>query len=57
MSKIDMSNPENLLKETKKGRTVMTFVQVSGNPTRAEAEEITKIWQTGLWNSHIQAER
>lgn len=57
MSQIDMSNPENLLKMTKKGRTVMSFVQVSGNPTRDEAEEITKIWQTGLWNSHIQAER
>lgn len=35
----------------------MTFVSVSGNPTRAEAEEITKLWQTSLWNSHIQAER
>lgn len=35
----------------------MTFVAVSGNPTRDEAEEITKIWQTGLWNANIQAER
>lgn len=57
MSKIDMSNPEALLQQTKKGRTVMTFVTVSGNPTRDEAEEITKFWQTSLWNSHIQAER
>jgi hypothetical protein len=57
MSKIDMSNPENLLKVTKKGKTLMTFVTVSGNPTRTESEEITKLWQTSLWNSHIQAER
>lgn len=57
MSKIDMSNPENLLKQTKKGRTLMTFVAVSGNPTRNEADEISKIWQTGLWNANIQAER
>lgn len=57
MSKIDMANPENLLKQTKKGRTLMTFVSVSGNPSRDEAEEITKIWQTGLWNANIQAER
>lgn len=35
----------------------MTFVAVSGNPTRDEAEEITKIWQTSLWNANIQAER
>lgn len=57
MSKIDMSNPEDLLQKTKKGRTVMTFVTVSGNPTKEEAEEITKLWQTSLWNNHIQAER
>lgn len=35
----------------------MTFVSVNGNPTREEAETITKLWQTSLWNSHIQAER
>lgn len=57
MSKIDMSNPESLLQKTKKGRTVMTFVTVNGNPTKLEAEEITKLWQTSLWNNHIQAER
>lgn len=57
MSKVDMSNPESLLKQSKKGKTVMTFVTVSGNPTKIEAEEITKIWQTGLWNNQIQAEK
>lgn len=57
MSQIDMKNPENLLKQSKKGRTIMTFVTVSGNPTRQEADEITKIWQTSLWNNHIQAEK
>lgn len=35
----------------------MVFVSVDGNPTRDEAESITKIWQTSLFNSHIQAER
>lgn len=57
MSQLDMNNPEALLQQTKKGRTVMTFVTVTGNPTREEAEEITKLWQTSLWNNHIQAER
>ncbi|KAG4067683.1 hypothetical protein HA402_005455 [Bradysia odoriphaga] len=56
-SQVDMSNPENLLKLTKKGKTLMTFVSVMGNPTRDEAETITKLWQTSLWNNHIQAER
>ena len=32
-------------------------VQVSGSPTRDETEELTSLWQTGLWNSHIQADR
>lgn len=57
MSQVDMSNPESLLKQSKKGRTIMTFVTVSGEPTRTEAEEITKLWQTSLWNNHIQAEK
>lgn len=35
----------------------MTFVSVDGNPTRDESETITKLWQTSLWNNHIQAER
>ncbi|XP_049842982.1 LDLR chaperone boca [Schistocerca gregaria] len=56
-SKIDTSDPENLLKVSKKGKTLMSFVSVDGNPTREETEELTKLWQTGLWNSHIQAER
>lgn len=35
----------------------MTFVSVGGNPSSEEAETITKLWQTSLWNNHIQAER
>lgn len=35
----------------------MTFVSVLGSPTRDESETITKLWQTSLWNNHIQAER
>lgn len=57
MSKLDPNNPEELLKLTKKGQTLMTFVNVGGYPTRDETETLTKLWQTSLWNSHIQAER
>ncbi|XP_023292588.2 LDLR chaperone boca [Lucilia cuprina] len=57
LSKLNSANPEELLKASKKGRTLMTFVSVDGNPTREEAETITKLWQTSLWNNHIQAER
>lgn len=56
-SKIDAKNPEDILKASKKGKTLMAFVSVTGKPTKDEAESITKLWQTGLWNHHIQAER
>lgn len=35
----------------------MTFVTVSDDPSRLESEEITKVWQTSLWNANIQAEK
>ncbi|XP_050325790.1 LDLR chaperone boca [Bactrocera neohumeralis] len=57
LSNLDSKNPEELLKASKKGRTLMTFVSVGGDPTREEADTITKLWQTSLWNNHIQAER
>ncbi|XP_055836553.1 LDLR chaperone boca [Episyrphus balteatus] len=57
LSKLNTGNPEDVLKVSKKGRTLMTFVSVTGKPTRDEAETITKLWQTSLWNNHIQAER
>lgn len=57
LTNFDTSNPENLLKVSKKGRTVMAFVTVSGEPSRQETEEITKTWQTSLWNANIQAEK
>jgi len=61
--KVDLSdpellkNPEALLQATKKGKTLMVFVKVAGNPSKDEAETITSIWQTGMWNSHIHCDR
>jgi len=56
----DMSKfgePEDFLKASKKGQSVMMFVRVSGSPTRHEAEEVSSIWQTGLWNNHVHVDR
>ncbi|GFS38344.1 LDLR chaperone boca [Trichonephila inaurata madagascariensis] len=60
--KIDISNiagskPEDLLKMSKKGKTLMVFVTVSGNPTEKETEEITGLWQSSLMNNHINVDR
>lgn len=57
LSKMDPNNPEALLKMSKKGRSLMTFVSLLGNPTREETEEITKLWQSSLMNNHINLER
>ncbi|GAB6032054.1 mesoderm development candidate 2 [Chamberlinius hualienensis] len=57
MSKLDFSDPETVLKMTKKGKTLMVFVTVIGKPTKAELESVTSLWQTSLNNNHIQVER
>ncbi|CAH0715601.1 unnamed protein product, partial [Brenthis ino] len=57
LNNLDMSNPEAVLQATKKGQTLMMFVTVANKPSRARSEELTKIWQSGLWSNHIQVER
>jgi Chaperone for wingless signalling and trafficking of LDL receptor len=55
LAKLDMSNPESMMKLSKKGKTVMMFVRVNRFVDRDETEQITSIWQTGLYNNHVQA--
>jgi len=57
LSKLDMSDPQAMMKMSKKGKTVMMFVRVNDFVSKEDTEEITSIWQTGLYNNHIQAER
>ena len=57
LSSVDLSNPESLLKISKKGKTLMSFVTVRGDPNREETERVTTLWQTSLQNSHIIADR
>merc|ERR1712024_198167 len=45
------------MQATKKGKTVMMFAKIHNFVSREETEEVTSIWQTGLYNNHIQAER
>merc|ERR1719245_3030261 len=45
------------MKATKKGKTVMMFVRVRDFVSREDTEELTSLWQTGLYNNHVQAER
>lgn len=57
MSDDIMKDPEQLMKLSKKGKTVMTFVSIGNNPTKDETEAITQRWQVGLLNNHLKCER
>ncbi|CAL8137922.1 unnamed protein product [Orchesella dallaii] len=54
---IGKMNPDDIMKMTKKGKTVMMFVNLAGSPLRHESEDLTSLWQGALRNNHIQAER
>merc|ERR1711990_1172309 len=59
ISKIkNMNDPDEIMKLSKKGQTVMLFVKVSNfNGDRDEVGELTSLWQTGLMNNHVTSER
>ncbi|XP_044002565.1 LDLR chaperone boca isoform X2 [Aphidius gifuensis] len=56
-SKIDTTNPDELVKATKTGKSLMMFVDVKQDIPDDEAEKIMKIWQTSLQNNHIVIDR
>lgn len=57
ISKIDMSDPDNVLRATKKGKGVMMFVDVRPDTSVDEAKTVMQIWQSSLLNNHIIVER
>merc|ERR1719458_1211697 len=59
ISKIkNVNDPDEIMKISKKGQTVMLFVKVSDfNGDRDEVGELTSLWQTGLMNNHVTSER
>ncbi|XP_010791382.1 LDLR chaperone MESD-like [Notothenia coriiceps] len=56
-SKMDPSKPQELLKMSKKGKTLMVFATVSGEPTEKETEELTGLWQGSLFNANYDIQR
>lgn len=57
ISQLDTSNPDNMLKMTKKGKSVMMFVDTNDEMSPEDADVIMRIWLTSLQNNHIIAER
>lgn len=51
-------DPENLLKQSKKGKPVMIFVGVRGaEPDQTYTEQVSTRWMQSLQNAHIQVQR
>merc|ERR1712083_223025 len=54
----NINDPDEIMKISKKGQTVMLFVKVSDfKGDRDEVGELTSLWQTGLMNNHVTSER
>lgn len=49
--------PQEMMKMSKKGKAIMIFARLKGNPEKSETEKITTRWQQGLLNGNIQTER
>lgn len=50
-------DPEKVMQDSKKGKTVMAFVSLAGSPSKEETELLTQLWQVGLNNNHIKCQR
>ncbi|XP_060069380.1 LDLR chaperone boca-like [Ylistrum balloti] len=57
LSQMDPSNPEAMLKMSKKGKTLMMFATISGGPTQKETEQISQLWHTSLFNANYDTQR
>lgn len=57
LNKLDSSDPEGVIKMTKRHKTLMMFATVSGDPTEQETEQITGLWQSSLYNANIEVTR
>uniref|UniRef100_H2Z9H9 LRP chaperone MESD n=1 Tax=Ciona savignyi TaxID=51511 RepID=H2Z9H9_CIOSA len=57
MSKLNPEDPEGIVKMSKRHKTLMMFVTISGDPTQEETEEITQLWQSMLYNANIEVTR
>ena len=53
-----MTDALSVVAETKKGLTLLVFVDIRGEPTEKERDEITLLWEGMMINAHnIEAKR
>jgi len=46
-------NPEQMMKQSKKGKPIMVFIGVRGEPDRQHTESVSQLWAQSLQNAHI----
>src|SRR6218665_2435576 len=56
ITKLGTSDTESMLRASKKGRTLMSFVALKSE-SREQTDVITGIWQTSLQNNHLHSNR
>jgi len=58
LSKLDMSDPLSVTAAAKAGQPIMVFVDIRGDPTEDERDQITLFWEANMLNAHnIEARR
>ena len=50
-------NKEDIIMASKKGQPLMIFANVAGNPTKAQTDKVSGLWQQSLQNAQIQVQR
>lgn len=58
ITQLDLSDPLSVAAQSKAGQTVMVFVDISGEPTEAERDQISLLWETNMINAfNIEGQR
>ncbi|EDO31471.1 predicted protein [Nematostella vectensis] len=61
MSQLDPSkikdDPMAFIKMSKKGKTIMMFASIAGNPSKKTTDTISLRWQSSLHNAHLEVQR
>lgn len=47
-------DPQQMIKLSKKGKPVMIFIGVRGQPDRARTEKVSSLWAQSLQNAQLQ---
>lgn len=47
-------DPQEMMKMSKKGKPIMLFIGIRGQPDRERTEQVSSLWAQSLQNAHLQ---